>query len=355
VNITQPNPCAAATIVNPTSNLQSVIDVAGGNFCLRGGIYNEADNVFSIRSANITIRNYPGERAELRGQLKLLNSASNFRAIGTDTATDTEGLVFNPTYGNVRADSFCSTVQGGDSTVYCEVSTQGNHLYGDNALFSNVEFDGDNDVLPNTWVVQGSPVPAGTEQAPGVCNLVTDGGDKEPASDVVFEFVDAHNCGHPPRKDLTNPDSGEHAFYLSDGLRTEIRHSQIYENGTRGVQIRNNNKDARVFGNIIDQNYVGVIFDDPGATGNIVENNVITRSENGNIRALSDTGTGNVARNNCGYSPDIPNTNLNGVTLTGNVNVTALPYSPEPEPNADAVVSDSTCSAKLPAGSPFRP
>jgi hypothetical protein len=138
--------------------------------------------------------------------------------------------------------------------------------------------------------------------------------------------------------------------YLSEGLRTIVRHNQIYENAMRGVQIRNNNKDAHVFGNIIDQDYVGVIFDDPGATGNIVENNFITRSTNGNIRALSDTG--NVARNNCGYSPDIPNTNLNGVQLTNNVNVPSLPYSPEP--NADAVVSDSTCAARLPAGSPFR-
>lgn len=132
-----------------------------------------------------------------------------------------------------------------------------------------------------------------------------------------------------------------------------MRHNQIYENGTRGVQIRNN-KDAHVFGNIIDQNYVGVIFDAPGATSNIVENNVITRSPNGNIRALSDTGTGNVARNNCGYSPAIPNTNLNGVQLTNNVNVPSVPYSPEPEPNADAVVSNSTCAARLPPESPFR-
>jgi hypothetical protein len=85
-----------------------------------------------------------------------------------------------------------------------------------------------------------------------------------------------------------------------------------------------------------------------------LENNVITRSTNGNVGALSDTGTGNVARNNCGYSPNIPNSNLNGVSLSNNVNVSSLPYNPEPEPNADAFVSDSTCAAKLPADSPFK-
>jgi hypothetical protein len=81
---------------------------------------------------------------------------------------------------------------------------------------------------------------------------------------------------------------------------------------------------------VIGENYVGVIFDDPNSNGNIVENNVVTRNENGNIRALSDTGSGNVARNNCGYGDPLPTSNFNGVSASGNVTVSSNPYGVAP-------------------------
>src|SRR3712207_8798530 len=52
------------------------------------------------------------------------------------------------------------------------------------------------------------------------------------------------------------------------------------------VQIRNGTDNTHVFGNVIDQNYVGVGLDDPDTNGNIVENNVATRNANKNIRNL---------------------------------------------------------------------
>jgi hypothetical protein len=345
VNITQQNPCDTATIVNPTSNLQSVIDVAGGNFCLRGGIYNEGDNQVAIRAQNVTVQNYPGERAEIRAQLRLEDNALNFRMIGTDVSPDVEGLVINNTYGLVTT--------GHSSDGLTHYNVQGNQLRADNFLFSNVEADGDNDVLTDTWFPENNPPPK-PEQAGGVCFLVNEGGDGEPSSDGVFEFMDVHNCGFPPNEDLSDPNPGEHAFYLSEGLRTTIKHSQIYENGARSVQIRYQNDNALVYGNVIDQGLTNITLGDPGTTGNIVENNVVTRAARENINPRSP-GPGNIVRNNCAYSPNIPtNGTVGGVQFSNNVNVSSLPHS-DPEPDADAVVTNSTCLSKLPADSPFRP
>jgi hypothetical protein len=164
---------------------------------------------------------------------------------------------------------------------------------------------------------------------------------------------DIHNCGASPDQRAENV--GTHALYLSGGLRVQVEHNQIYENGTRGVQIRNGTDNTHVYGNVIDENYVGIGFDDPNTNDNIAENNVVTRNANKNIRNLSAAGTGNVARNNCGYGEPIPNGTIGNVSYSNNVNVSSNPYSVDPEPNADAVVSNTTCNAKLPAGSRFLP
>src|SRR3712207_2854809 len=55
------------TSVNPTSNLENIVDNPG-TYCLRSGIYEEADEQVVINADNVTIRNVPGERAEIRGR-----------------------------------------------------------------------------------------------------------------------------------------------------------------------------------------------------------------------------------------------------------------------------------------------
>jgi hypothetical protein len=248
---TTPSTTCEGIEVRPTPNLEAIIDVPDSSWCLHGGTYEEADELIIIASANVTIRNSPGERVFINSQLKLLNTASDFKAIGSDVSPNVEGILFNPTYGNVRVSSHCSPLKSNPTgPTHCTFITQGNHIYGDNFLFSNIEADGDNDVLYPVWFLQ-TQQPAAPGRAPGVCFLVTDGGDNEPASDGVFEYSDIHNCGEPPNQGLVDPNPGGHALYLSEGLRTVVRHNLIYDNGARGVQLRNQIIKPLVEGNVI--------------------------------------------------------------------------------------------------------
>jgi hypothetical protein len=114
-------PCDTARIVQPTSNLQGAIN-ASSTYCLRGGIYNEGDNQVAISASNVTVYNYPGERVDIRAQLKTQNGAPNFRMIGTDVAPDVEGLMINNTYGNVQKSSHSGQAH---------YTVQGNQIFGE--------------------------------------------------------------------------------------------------------------------------------------------------------------------------------------------------------------------------------
>jgi hypothetical protein len=332
-------PCDTARIVQPTSNLENTIDKSG-TYCLRGGNYQEADEQVVINADNITIRNVPGERAEIRGRVRTNDGATNVHFIGTDVSPNVEGIVLNSTY---------SPISWSTSGGMGHFTSDPHLIRGNGTVFDNVELDGDNDVLGDPWY---SSRPSTPSRAIGTCVLIADGTDGQLAADVQIVNSDIHNCGAAPNQRADNV--GTHALYLSGGLRVQVEHNQIYENGTRGVQIRNGTDNTHVFGNVIDQDYVGVGLDDPDTNGNIVENNDATRNANKNIRNLSDTGTGNVVRNNCGYGVAIPNGMDGNVRYENNVTVSSNPYGVDPEPNADAFVSNSTCAAKLPASSPFK-
>lgn len=62
------------TAVNPTSNLENVIDNPG-TYCLNGGVYQEADKQIVINADNVTVKNVPGERAEIRGRIRTNDGA----------------------------------------------------------------------------------------------------------------------------------------------------------------------------------------------------------------------------------------------------------------------------------------
>ncbi len=343
------DPCVGATPVSPTTNLQEAID-APGVYCLHAGAYTEADELINITAANVTIRNFPGERAFINGQIKIQNSATNFKAIGTDVSPDVEGIVFNATYGNVFAGR-CQPLEGTTSPVYCSWRTQGNHVYGSGYLFQNVEFDGENDVLANDWWDQANPPPE-PDRAGGVCALFTGGGDWTPTADGIIAHSDVHNCGFPPNQGLADPNPGDHGLYFSEALRPVIRHNLIHHNGTRGIQIRNETDYANVYGNIVDTNGNAVIFDDVGATNNTVHNNVLTssnRGANSNTDYTWDAAAGNRYENNCVWGPPALADGLHdGIVYSNNYNAPANPYGTWPN------ITDSTCAAKLPARSPFR-
>jgi hypothetical protein len=327
------------TTVNPTNNLENIIDNPG-NYCLRGGVYQESDKQITINADNITVRNVPGERVEIRGRVRTNDGSSNVRFIGSDVSEDVEGIKFDNSYAAL---SWATSGGGGHFTADPHL------IRGSGTVFDNVEITASNDVLGDPWFNSQPSTPA---RAQGTCILVADGVDGQQAADFQLLNSDVHNCGFKPNDQFGNV--GTHSVYLSGALRAEIAHNMIYGGSTRGVQQRENTDNDHVYGNVIDGNYVGVGHDDPSTTGNITENNVITRNENKNIRNLSDAGP-NTVRDNCGYGDPIPNGQVGNVTYSNNVTVSTLPYSVEPSPNADAVVSNSTCNAKLPAGSRFLP
>jgi hypothetical protein len=332
------------TTVSPTNNLENVIDNPG-NYCLRAGVYQESDKQITINADNVTVRNVPGQRVEIRGRVRTNDGSANVRFIGSDVSSDFEGIKLDNSYAPLD----WSTSGGmGHFTAVPHL------IRGSGTVFENVEITSSNvtssnDALPDPWYNSQPSTPA---RASGTCILVADGTDGRQAADFRLAYSDVHNCGNKPNDQFG--DIGQHAVYLSGALRAEIAHNMIYGGATRGVQQRSNTDNGHIYGNIIHENYVGVGHDEPSTSGNITENNVVTLNENKNIRNLSDAGP-NTVRNNCGFGEPIPNGQNGNVTYSNNVNVSTNPYGREPSPSNDAVVSNSTCNAKLPAGSPFLP
>jgi hypothetical protein len=344
-----PGTCTGTT-VSPTNNLENIIDNPG-NYCLSGdlrggvGVYQESDKQITINADHVTVRNVPGQRVEIRGRVRTNDGSANVRFIGSDVSSDFEGIKLDNSYAPLD----WSTSGGmGHFTAVPHL------IRGSGTVFENVEITSSNvtssnDALPDPWYNSQPSTPA---RASGTCILVADGTDGRQAADFRLAYSDVHNCGNKPNDQFG--DIGQHAVYLSGALRAEIAHNMIYGGATRGVQQRSNTDNGHIYGNIIHENYVGVGHDEPSTSGNITENNVVTLNENKNIRNLSDAGP-NTVRNNCGFGEPIPNGQNGNVTYSNNVNVSTNPYGREPSPSNDAVVSNSTCSAKLPAGSPFLP
>lgn len=206
---------------------------------------------------------------------------------------------------------------------------------------SALKADGGNGVLDPIWFPENQP-PATPSRAPGVCFLVADGGDNEPASDRVFEFSDIHNCGELPNQNLVDPNPGGHALYLSEGLRTVVRRNLIHDNGARGVQLCNQTINSIIEGNMILDNGWGVAFDND-VTKAVVRGNIITENLKSNVStAPTYSGSNNRVVDYCVWRAD-------GDSGLGNIdpsvvvsgNVTADPrYDPFP------AVTNTKCLAK---------
>lgn len=116
-----------------------------------------------------------------------------------------------------------------------------------------------------------------------------------------FEYSDIHNCGELPNQGLVDPNPGEHALYLSEGLRTVIRSNLIYDNGARGVQLRNQTIKPLVEGNVIHNNGWGVTLDND-VTKAVVRGNVITDNSKANVAtAPTYSGSNNRVVDNCAW------------------------------------------------------
>ena len=230
--------------------------------CLRGGRYSENVTVRkggSSDSARVTVRSYPGERAELYGRLTV-NESANFVTV--------EDLKLNG-----AAAPACA---GGSSCAILPSPT----VNGDDVIFQ------DNEV---------------TNDHTAIC--FTLGSGSQLARRVIIRRNRVHDCGR--MSPVTNHD---HGIYLSAAEDVQILGNVIYDNSDRGIQLYPAADRTVVRGNVIDGNGQGVIFSgDGGETSddNLVENNVITNSRiRFNVESWfpSGPGSGNVARNNCLYN-----------------------------------------------------
>ena len=226
----------------------------GETACLHGGRYegNVGIRRGGTADARVTVRSFPGERAELHGRLTVPDSA--------DYVT-IEGLLLNG-----------ATAPACPSGATC---TQ----------LPSPTVDGDELVFQDNEV---------TNDHVGICfNL-------NASNNTVIRRNRIHDCGR------MNPVSNhDHGIYLTGTDGVQVLDNVIYDNADRGVQLYPDADGTLIRGNVIDGNGVGIIFSGDGgdtSDNNIAENNVIT---NANIRRNVESwwpegeGTGTVARNNC--------------------------------------------------------
>ena len=277
------------TLAQPYLTAQKLADSlsAGQTGCLRAGTYVQNVTVGRGGAAGspLTVRNYPGENATLRGRLWVRDEA-NFVTI--------TGLSLD---GRNASNLPSPTVNGDDVT------------------FSR------NDL---------------TNYNTGICMVLgASAADNDPIwgralrTQVVKNKI--HNCGALP---ATNH---HHGVYVEAADDVNVSDNWIYDNADRGVQFYPDAQRAVVSRNVIDGNGEGVSFggsDTVASSGNQVKNNVITFS---NVRHNVESwwpgpiGTGNAVDTNCAFGSvrdDYGNGGIDasegGFTAANNINADPL-------------------------------
>jgi parallel beta-helix repeat protein len=225
----------------------------GQTGCFRAGTYTYTE--LSIRAAGATVTSYPGERATLKGQLRIERPA---------TGTVVEGLLLD---GRNPGDNF------------------GPLIYADGAVLR------DNEIT--------------NFHTTNCVHVARYYNDPAPAN-VVVEGNEIHDCGVIPAQ------NHEHGIYIAASRNMIIRDNQIYSNADRGIQLFPDAQGTQIYGNVIDGNGQGIIFSGYGgisSNNTVVEHNLITNSnERHNVESFypEDTapGTNNIVRDNCIYGAD---------------------------------------------------
>ena len=237
--------CSA--VATPGTDLQAFADdlQPGTIGCLRGGTHSFDGLV--VRTPDITLTSYPGERATLKGRM---------------------------------------WVDSHDVTVV------------------DLNIDGRNQTgLPSPSVTGRGNTFRGldvTNHHTGIC-FTLGHPDWGRAVDTVIEDSRIHDCGHLP---ATNYD---HGIYISAADGTIIRDNQIYDNADRGIQLYPDARNTTIAGNVIDGNGQGVSFGGNGkkasrrtlVTRNIITNSNLRYNVESSFDATGPIGGANVVRNNC--------------------------------------------------------
>ena len=252
------------TVAAPVQTAQRLIDVlaAGQTGCLRVGTF-DFDDVIEVRKPSISLTSYPGERATLKGELKIEKGADHV------TVSDLD-------------------IDGRSSY------NLGPMVFAAYATFDNVDV---------------------TNYHTGICFIL---GAVDPAYgravNTVIENSRIHDCGQLPAK------NGDHGIYVAHSDGAIIRNNWIYGNADRGIQLYPDSQGAKIYGNVIDGNGEGVIVSSDGETAsnyNLIRDNVISNST---IRWNVESnwggglvGSGNVVLGNCLWATnDDPYYNRNG-------------------------------------------
>jgi hypothetical protein len=289
----------------------------GQTGCIRQGAYAETSSLTFNRGgaagAPVTVRSYPGERAEIVAHVFIPNTSNHVTL--TDLVVNGEGA---PPCGS-GAPSSC----GIKPTVA---------IRGDDVTISNSEI---------------------TNHNTAIC--VNAGYGSERAVRLTVQGNRIHHCGRLP---ATNYD---HGVYLARTDDATVVDNLIYANADRGVQFYPEADNSYVARNVIDGNGSGVAFG--GASGvaashNLVEHNLITNSVGWNVYSAypsgNPVGEGNVVRNNCiagGGSGEIQSTV--GFSVENNLFVSPQ-YTDRASGNFDLPADDpckSVLEMQVPAGS----
>jgi hypothetical protein len=237
---------AAGTLAAPYRTAQKLVDSLqpGQTGCLRAGLYTQNVTISRGGSAGspVTLSSYPGERATVRGRMRVQDSANNVVVESLDLD------------GRQASDTLPSP-----------------SIYGNDVVFR------DNDV---------------TNHHTGICFLLGSN-DYGRAVRVTIAQNRIHDCGVLPA------DNHHHGIYIEHADNTHVIDNWIYDNADRGVQMFPDSQNAYIARNVIDGNGQGVIFSRVSAN-NVVEHNVISNSVlRWNIEDYELSGGGNVARLNC--------------------------------------------------------
>jgi parallel beta-helix repeat protein len=240
----------AGTADSPYRSAQRLADSLGygQTGCLRAGTF-AGDNGIEVTRPGITLTSYPGERATLRGELKIEK--------GADRVTVSDLNIDGRSSYNI-----------------------GPMVFAADTTFDNVDV---------------------TNYHTGICFIL---GANDPAygraQHTVIENSSIHDCGRLPAQ------NGDHGIYVEHSDGAIIRNNWIYDNADRGIQLYPDSQGSKVYGNVIDGNGEGVIFsggDDSASSNNQVYDNVISNSKvRWNVESYwSDglVGSGNVVHDNC--------------------------------------------------------
>ena len=248
------NDAAAGTVEQPLRTAGSLADALsdGETGCFRTGTYGFSE--LNIRAAQATVTSFPGERATLKGQVRIERTA---------TGTVLENLDLN---GVNPDDNFSPLVYADDAII------RGNDI-----------FNQDTTNCIHLARYYDAPAPA----------------------NVIIEDNEIHNCGG-------NAPNHDHGIYIAESRDLIIRDNRIYDNADRGIQLWPDAQGTLVTGNVIDGNGQGILFGGyEGLSTNhtVVENNIITNSHvRHNVEGFwpddMKLPQDNVVRNNCIHGAD---------------------------------------------------